>query len=74
MARATHGRVERAHFEERRPVGDRAALAHGAAEKPGEKAGASKVFRPPAAAAAKPAAAKPAAAKPAAASSSAKKK
>ena len=64
MARATHGRVEQAHFEERRPVGDRAALAHGAAEKPGEKAGASKVYRPPAAAAAKPAAA----------SSSAKKK
>jgi hypothetical protein len=64
MARATHGRVEQAHFEERRAVGDRAALAHGAAEKPGEKAGASKVFRPPAAAAAKPAAA----------SSSAKKK
>ncbi len=57
MARATHGRVEQAHVEERRPVGDRAALAHGAAEKPGEKAGASKVFRPPAAAAAKPAAA-----------------
>ena len=64
MARATHGRVEQAHFEERRPVGDRAALAHGAAEKPGEKAAASKVYRPPAATAAKPAAA----------SSSAKKK
>jgi len=62
MARVTH--VERAHFEERRPVGDRAALAHGAGEKPGEKAGASKVFRPPATAAAKPTAA----------SSSAKKK
>jgi hypothetical protein len=64
MARVTHGRVEQAHFEERKPVGDRAALAHGAGEKPGEKAGASKVFRPPATAAAKPAAA----------SSSAKKK
>jgi len=64
MARATRGRVEQAHFEERRPVGDRAALARGASEKAGEKAGASKVFRPPAAAAAKPAAA----------SSSAKKK
>jgi hypothetical protein len=75
MERATHGRVEQAHFEERRPVGDRAALAHGAGEKPGEKAGgqagASKVYRPPAAAASKPAAP---AAKPAAASSSAKKK
>jgi hypothetical protein len=64
MERATHGRVEQAHFQERRPVGDRASLAHGAGEKPGEKAGASKVFRPP----------PPAAAKPAAASSSAKKK
>ena len=64
MERATHGRVEQAHFQERRPVGDRAALAHGAGEKAGENAGASKVYRPPAAAAAKPAAA----------SSSAKKK
>ena len=65
MARVTRGRVEQAHFEERRPVGDRAALAHGAGAKPGESAGASKVFRPPAAAPA---------AKPAAASSTAKKK
>ena len=71
MERATHGRVEQARFEERKPVGDRAALAHGAGEKPGEKAGdkagASKVFRPPAAS-------KPAAAKPAAASSGGTKK
>ena len=28
MEQATHGRVERAGFEERRPVGDRASLAH----------------------------------------------
>ena len=54
MERATHGRVERAAFQERRPVGDRASLAH-QNEKAGKKAsaksasaGPSKVFRPPA--------------------------
>jgi hypothetical protein len=40
MERATHGRIEHARFEERRPVGDRAALAHGGGSKPGEKGGA----------------------------------
>jgi hypothetical protein len=58
MEQATHGRVERAAFQERRPVGDRAALAR-PPSKAGENAGAggktavktaepSKVYRPPA--------------------------
>jgi hypothetical protein len=58
MEQVTHGRVEHAAFQERHPVGDRAALAHQQA-KGGENAGAaaktagkaaepSKVYRPPA--------------------------
>jgi hypothetical protein len=102
MEKATKGRVERASFQERRPVGDRGALAKASkkegekgeeksrekagekgAEKPGQKAGEkgaeksvekapaapSKVFRPPAPAASKPAAS-PAASKPAPSTSS----
>ena len=58
MEQATHGRVEHAAFQERRPVGDRAALAHqptksaensGAVAKSASKtAEPSKVYRPPA--------------------------
>jgi hypothetical protein len=72
MEHVTHGRVEQAHFQERRPVGDQDKIGKPGekpgAGKPGQTAssGASKVFRPPPPAAA--------AAKPAAASSSAKKK
>ena len=45
MERVTHGRVEHASFQERRPVGDRDKLAqqHG---KPGEKPGATKGEKP----------------------------
>jgi hypothetical protein len=50
MDQVTHGRVERAGFEERRPVGDRASLAHSpakGAEVAGKAAEPSKVYRPP---------------------------
>jgi hypothetical protein len=58
MEQVTHGRVERAGFEERRPVGDRASLAHqqakvgenpsAGAKTAGKTAEPSKVYRPPA--------------------------
>jgi uncharacterized caspase-like protein len=70
LEHATQGRVTHTRFEERRPVGDRAALAHspnrpGATHSVASSTGPSKVFRPPIAAAPKPAAApRPAAAAP----------
>jgi len=76
MAAVTHGRVEHANFEERKPVGDRASLAHqpaAAGSKPGEKAPAAAAAKATSAAAAPSAGASkvfreptPAAAKPAA--------
>jgi hypothetical protein len=52
MDRVTHGRVERAGFEERKPVGNRAALDKGQTggnrtEAKPSSGGASKVYRPP---------------------------
>jgi hypothetical protein len=58
MEQVTHGRVERAAFQERHPVGDRATLTHqpakeaantgGEAKVAGKTAEPSKVYRPPA--------------------------